>query len=212
MWLEVLSADEKARAERFTQEKDQLHYQLGRGALRHCLARFLPYAATEITFRYNAQGKPYLDSHPVYFNVSHAKDQLLIAVAKVPVGVDVEWVRPRLEGEKIAKRFFHPAEYVELQALPSQQRQEGFYALWCAKEAFVKALGSGIAYGLDRFQIANAAVNPGLVWTADKHVFIKEWVIRPWCVEVGYTGAIAVNHSDPEWLMLESPGISAAGL
>ncbi len=44
-------------------------------------------------------------------------------------------------------------ESATLMGLPASQRQRAFFACWTRKEAFVKAVGKGIALGLDRFDV-----------------------------------------------------------
>ena len=65
---------------------------------------------------------------------------VLVSGARGPLGVDVEAVRPRAGVERIAARFFTPAEHACLAACAEPGRTLLFYALWTAKEARIKAL------------------------------------------------------------------------
>ena len=65
---------------------------------------------------------------------------VLAACARGPLGVDVEPVRPRAGVERLAARFFTPAEHACLAACAEPGRMLLFYALWTAKEARIKAL------------------------------------------------------------------------
>ncbi len=53
----------------------------------------------------------------------------------------------------MARRCFAERELKIWQPLPEPQRQETFYRLWTKKEAFVKAIGRGIALGLHRCEL-----------------------------------------------------------
>jgi 4'-phosphopantetheinyl transferase len=70
--------------------------------------------------------------------------------------VDIEAVRPGFVAERIAEQCFAPAEVAELRSLPLAQQDAAFFACWTRKEAFVKALGQGLSYPLQRFQVSLA--------------------------------------------------------
>jgi 4'-phosphopantetheinyl transferase len=69
------------------------------------------------------------------------------------IGVDLEHIRLVSNMEEIARRYFSPAEYCEFLAVPRERRVKAFFDCWTRKEAFVKALGDGLSYRLDRFQV-----------------------------------------------------------
>ncbi len=103
-------------------------------------------------FTENPWGKPMLaDRDGPQFSLSHSGPWAVCAVGQWPLGVDVE--RPRCT-MAVARRFFHPLELEELEALPPAERQDRLCRLWTGKEAFVKALGRGLTLPLDSFQIA----------------------------------------------------------
>ena len=92
------------------------------------------------------------------FNWSHSGDQALIAIARgIAPGIDIERLRPRPRSLEIAQRYFSADEAAALAALPLADRDVGFLELWTAKEAVLKALGRGLAFGLDRLSIATVA-------------------------------------------------------
>src|SRR5882724_1810349 len=53
---QLLSADERIRADRFHFENDRQHFVVGRGCLRMLLSRYLEIPPGEIQFSYGAQG------------------------------------------------------------------------------------------------------------------------------------------------------------
>ena len=83
------------------------------------------------------------------FSVSHSADVADIASAQSPLGVDVESIHEIPEMLSIAKQFFSTHEFRHLIALPPQQRKREFFAAWTEKEAYLKAIGEGLA-GLPR--------------------------------------------------------------
>lgn len=119
-------------------------------ALRSILARYLSVSPKEIRFAYGEHGKPRLENLPeglsLSFNFSHSDGLACCAVASgVEVGVDVESVRAALRELDLAKRFFAPEEIEALEALPRLERRAMFYRYWTLKEAYIKAMGQGIA-------------------------------------------------------------------
>ncbi len=97
------------------------------------------------------QGKPFLRDIPqVQFSLSHGGDWVLCAVSDRPVGVDVEQPRCTME---IARRFFCKEEVRAVEALEEDAQKDALCRLWCAKEAFVKAMGGGLSMGLDSFTV-----------------------------------------------------------
>lgn len=153
----ALAADELSRAARFRFDLHRGRYIAGRFALRSLLAAYAGKRAGEVEFFYGPQGKPYL-SQPdlgVRFNFSNSEGQAICAVMRdTEVGADLEMVRDISDYESIAKRFFSPGEAEVLLSLPSSSRREAFVNCWTRKEAFLKALGSGLALPLDSFEVS----------------------------------------------------------
>lgn len=101
----------------------------------------------------NESGKPAFASRPeVQFNLSHAGEMVMVAVASVPVGCDVEEVAPLREG--VTEACLTPGELVRLAAEPEGLlRDRAFCAMWVRKESYVKACGSGLSTDLKSFSV-----------------------------------------------------------
>ncbi|MET9558495.1 4'-phosphopantetheinyl transferase superfamily protein [Streptomyces sp. NPDC006645] len=84
-----------------------------------------------------------------YFSLSHCAGVVLIGVADVLVGVDVERLPSRRTVELCLARL-HPRERAELLRVRRAERPLEFCRLWTRKEAYLKALGTGLSRGLDR--------------------------------------------------------------
>lgn len=141
------------------------HHQ-GRAPLLAMLGAYLGVAATAVQLEASEFGRPALagsQSEAFSFNWSHSHDQALIAIARGALpGIDLERLRPHPKAIPIARRYFSPDETAALEALPADQRDRAFLELWTAKEAVLKALGRGLAFGLHRLSIAGPSDLPVL--------------------------------------------------
>jgi 4'-phosphopantetheinyl transferase len=157
----VLSEEERLRANRFHFSADRRRFANTRGILRRLLGGYLGRAASELTFGQGAAGKPALadavGAADVRFNVSHSGSVALFAFAcGVEVGVDVESCRPEIDACGLAERFFSQPESQRVRSAEGSARLAAFYACWTRKEACLKALGTGLALELASFSVLGA--------------------------------------------------------
>ena len=154
----LLSCDERERAGRFAQDRARRRFTVARARLRQELGARLGVAPEAIELEYAPGGKPRL--HPQFasdlrFNVSHHEDVAAFAFANGrEVGIDIEGVRTLADGDAIAALVFSPREQQAYLALDAEQKPLAFFNCWTRKEAFVKALGEGLRYPLDRFDVS----------------------------------------------------------
>jgi 4'-phosphopantetheinyl transferase len=163
--VQTLSADELARASRFKSDVERTSFVRRRVALRAILARYLGIPAREIVFNQTQFGKPLIPYEmsrgELFFNTSHSAGIAVIAVSRsVPLGIDVEQLRPIVEWESVASRFFTTSEAAALSLLCSSRRAEEFLRAWTVKEAVVKALGGGLSIPLNAFEISSRPGTP----------------------------------------------------
>ncbi|MDB1086129.1 4'-phosphopantetheinyl transferase superfamily protein [Streptomyces sp. ACA25] len=179
---EVLDAEEKRRAAAFRQSRDRDCYLAAHLALRRLLGACLGTAAGAVRLVREAcpgcgepHGRPAVAGGGVHFSLSHSGSLALLALAAVPVGVDVEAVPEAGTVADVAPQL-HPAEVEELAALPGSGRPAAFARVWARKEAYLKGLGIGLgrspaedyvgtaespAPGPDGWSLADVAVGPG---------------------------------------------------
>ncbi len=209
----LLSEEERKRAERFHYDIHRVRFTVARATLRLILAKYLSQAPKEIQFGYGINGKPGLASpNPlqIEFNLSHSEDAVVIAVCReAAVGVDIESIKPNREILRIARRFFSKHEYTVLQSLPKTQRLSGFYNCWTRKEAFVKAVGSGLYMPLDAFAVTLNPHEPArLLWMKGEPDAAEKWSLYSWQPTENFTAALAVKkpHAQLRWMHSPSPG------
>lgn len=168
---------------------------LQREPLRALLAAYLDCATERVRFDDDVHGKPHLaGAHrdALQFSWSHGGDLALVALARgVDVGVDVERTATRTRALELAQRFFDPDEAVALAAHTDAARNAAFLRLWCVKEAVLKALGRGIAFGLERIVFAEAGENWVPQRFAPEAGLATEWRVHALTPAAGYAGALA---------------------
>ena len=155
----ALSADEVAKAERYLIERVRNRYVVSRLALRYLLGRMLGEDWGQIGFSYGKWGKPQLNRLLVpglHFNVSHCEGWAAIAFSQKEIGVDLEIPRPRLKARAVLPQILTEEEQTAWRGIPAATQESEALQLWTCKEALLKAMGLGIAEGLQkiRFPIA----------------------------------------------------------
>jgi len=192
---QLLSVDEKARAQRFLVDRPRNAFVLTRGTLRTLLARYLGGEPATIRFHYEAQGKPYLDGEDALsFNVSHTDGLALIGIVRGRrIGVDVEKANRETEVEKLAERFFSESERRDLKRLRGDELRAAFFRVWTRKEAYIKATGEGLGLPLDQFDVSiSAGDRDALQATRPDAAEAEQWTISDVAIRSGYAAAVAI--------------------
>ncbi|GAB5535923.1 MAG: 4'-phosphopantetheinyl transferase superfamily protein [Rubricoccaceae bacterium] len=194
---ELLTSDERDRARCFRFDRDRDAFVVTRGALRRILSRYLNRQPEAIAFRYGTYGKPELamDSD-LQFNVTHAGDIALIAVARGrQLGIDVEPVRVLPDADAIVERFFSANEVAVYRSLPASARPKAFFTCWTRKEAFIKALGDGLTHPLDAFDVTVRPDEPAKLLRVRGVAEPPPWHVEALPIDLGYAATVAVEGS-----------------
>jgi 4'-phosphopantetheinyl transferase len=192
---ELLSTEEKERAQRFRVDRPRNVFVLTRGTLRRVLAHYLKREPEGIRFGYEAQGKPFLvGAGSLSFNVSHTDGLALIGIVRGRrIGVDVEKVNGDTEVRKLAERFFSGRERRDLTRLRGNALREAFFRVWTRKEAYIKATGEGLGLPLDQFDVSiSAGDRDALRATRPDTLEAERWTISDVAIRSGYAAAVAV--------------------
>ncbi|MFJ5551409.1 4'-phosphopantetheinyl transferase family protein [Streptomyces sp. NPDC093225] len=206
----LLDAAERDRAARFVRPADRERYRAAHVGLRVLLGAYLGVPPEAVPLVREAcpvcggpHGRPAIGAvaggGPVdgggsggdaaggtglHFSLSHSGDTALVAVARVPVGVDVEEL-PDAAALADLLLALHPLEAAELGALPEADRPAAVARLWCRKEAYLKGTGTGLSEGL---------ADP-YIGTAPGPVRLPGWTVRTTTAPPGYAAAVAL--ADP---------------
>jgi 4'-phosphopantetheinyl transferase len=164
----LLSATERQQASLFAFDRHRHRFIVARARLRQLLGARLGVPPESVELVYGARGKPALAARvarsPLRFNVSHREDVTVFAFAVGrEIGIDVEAIRPIPDADAVAAHFFSARENAAYRALAPWDRALGFYQCWTRKEAFIKALGDGCYYPLDRFDVTLGPGEPATI-------------------------------------------------
>lgn len=195
----LLSCEERRRASKFVLDRDRRRFVVARARLRELLAQRLDLSPAAIELEYGAGGKPRLAQRvgdpDLRFNVSHCGDVAAFAFTMGrEVGIDVEAMRVLPDADAIAAWAFSRRENDAYRALASRERPLGFFNCWTRKEAFVKALGDGLRFPLDRFDVSLAPGEPARLLRVGRMRGNRSgWALHAFAPGPGLVGAIAVR-------------------
>jgi 4'-phosphopantetheinyl transferase len=153
----LLSAEERARQERFRFAADRRRYLVTRALARTVLSRYAPVRPEDWVFSAGPRGRPAIAAPrpepALEFNISHSSDLVTLGVTSGrALGIDVESIEARAADIDGLDRYFAPEESAALLALAPAARRRRFFELWTLKESYIKARGLGLGIALDAFR------------------------------------------------------------
>ena len=183
--IDWLTSDEAARLRAMTAPQRRRSFIAGHWLARHAAGEWLDLDPRQVAVRHHADGRPYLhvDASPgnniidimrssdrrplsapqplrtpsLCLSISHSGDWLAVAVANMPIGVDIEMSGRNRNFEALARFAFSPEEAARISALDATQRATAFHQLWTLKEARGKRIGEGFLPEQSRKLTATAA-------------------------------------------------------
>ena len=163
---ELLGGSRYAYCKNMKSEKAALHSAYAFLLLRYALKK--EYGITDIPeLCYNDHGKPFLKDFPdVYFSMSHCAGRVVCAVADLPVGADIQDIRPL--DMRVGKKFLTEAELRRVSLIYGiAELSRELCRIWCIKESYGKLTGKGFGEGFSSFD-ADALVESGKASVTEK--------------------------------------------
>lgn len=156
-----LSKQNKTRASSFSREKDRnlfvtAHYALDR--ILQDIFDINPHILIDMN------GKPYIQDHPIQFNISHTENRVLLGFSHQAIGIDIEKKIELNDLDLLIEHSMHPDEISILNTYDPSQKMQLFYGLWTKKEAIVKAMGIGLGKELNSFSLKS--IHEDRSWSA----------------------------------------------
>lgn len=191
--LPRLHPEEQSRYRAFTAEARRRSWLGGRALALTALAHVSGEPVDAAALRTAESGGVRYADGALHLSLSHCREQIGIALSAAPVGLDIEWPRPRASVE-LAARVFTAKEAAWLDTLSAPERQDAFYTLWTLKEAACKAVGLSLWEGL-RY----ARFDPIVGKCTLKQPFPPgEWAFIHARLEPGWRLALAIRSAPPE--------------
>ena len=143
--LSLMSDSRKKYINSISNKKRRNESIAGEWLLRNAVSQFCGIESNEIKIERTDKGKPYIKDTDIFVSLSHSGDFVAVAVDYVPIGIDIEVIKPlnlRVAHKVCSesdKRFILTGETEE-------QRLINFLKIWTAKEAYFKKTGTGITH------------------------------------------------------------------
>ncbi len=146
----LLTSAEQEKTLSYQTDKLKANAILSRGLLRLILAQYIKNIhPRDINLQYHTYGKPYLHDDLVHFSVSHCDSLLVIAVShRHVIGIDIERLNTIYQDDLSAFVLSHKESSVH-QQLKKIAQEAYFLHCWTRKEAYLKAIGTGLVNHLN---------------------------------------------------------------
>jgi 4'-phosphopantetheinyl transferase len=197
--LAWLSDDERERHARFRFEEDRDVYLVAHALTRRALGQVAGVAPNQLSFQVGEHGRPEIagpsGALALRFNLSHTRGLVACAVALGhDVGVDVERIDREVALLGVARHVFSERENAGLLSLSGSAQRLRFFELWTLKEAYVKAIGKGLAAPLKSISFLPEPNDPVAVHFAEQTLGDPSaWCFRRHEPGPGHRLAVAVR-------------------
>ena len=141
-------------------------------------------------------GKPRVSGETGFeFSISHSCGLASFAFStQGPVGIDIEKVRVLKDCDALVQPFFSHSEQDEFGRLRACEQQRAFYAVWTRKEAYLKALGTGLVTPPRTVSVTvDPDAAPAVAGAGESAQASCHWQLVDLCVDAGYAAALAYS-------------------
>ncbi len=148
----LLSEDEHAHWRTLRFDRHRREYLTTRALVRTALSHYHPLALEAWRFRTNTYGKPAAEPDcGLHFNLSNSAGLVVCLIARgVEVGVDAEPINRAEEIAELVPGVLSPLEMDQLETLSGPEKVDRALTLWILKEAYIKAIGIGLSFPLNK--------------------------------------------------------------
>ncbi|MEI7725754.1 MAG: 4'-phosphopantetheinyl transferase superfamily protein [Bacteroidota bacterium] len=154
---EFLTSEEISFSEKLLGEGQKETWVSCRATLRLILGLYLDKKPVDLEFNKSRFGKLSLADSDLFFNISHSQYSFLLAFGYGGrIGIDIELLQGNEDLPALVHYAFSPAETNHYQRDASPKR---FTEIWTLKEAFLKAVGTGLVDSLPSITVAGDSSN-----------------------------------------------------
>jgi 4'-phosphopantetheinyl transferase len=201
-WMDaLLDTGERDRLARMRESADRDRFVVGAALVRSAAACYLQQAPEMIRLRRRCpdcprpHGKMSLPDTDLEVSLSHSGSRIGLAVALMPVGIDVE-SRSGGSGHPVdaAAHLLSPREHAEFLSSPLPGRLGTLLGFWVRKEAALKATGDGLRLDPMSVEVSPPGSEPRLrTWPGDAPPDMALADLRP---GPGHIAALAALSAD----------------
>ena len=142
--LHLISSEEYQSVQKFIRDRDKNRKLMTLLSRKIILGKLLQIDPSDLDFESDSFGKPFLPHYTnVHFNISHSGSYIVMAIGKVPLGIDLEYLDEDFDFHDMLNSTFQSSEIKKILEAKSPVRK--FFDFWTKKEAFVKAIGQGLS-------------------------------------------------------------------
>ena len=139
----LLSTSELKRYQSTRSNNNRRKFLLSRALMRHAFNHHFLRCENEWIFVERPGSSPIISNLPknIYISLSHSNGLICLAISGSPIGIDIEAATKHRDFLTLAKTIMSDDE-VNYYIQNASTHADLFYRMWCAKEAYYKALPS----------------------------------------------------------------------
>jgi len=137
----LLSSSEKARLAATKNNNKKREFLISRSVMRHALSQKFELGESEWEFISKPNQPPIVTNLPqnTYLSLSHSNGLICFAISSSPIGLDIEDTLKKRNFSALSNLLMDSEELRFFTDIRDKE-SENFYRIWCAKEAYYKAI------------------------------------------------------------------------
>ena len=194
----LLGEPDRERADRFKTPQLRNQYTVAKASLLSLIALYTGTNPRQIQLHGGEFHKPllrYPDGFGFEFSLSHSNNLAICGFARDgSIGVDVEPIDAGKDWEEVIDTCLSDYEKDWFLRLPRQQRASSFIEIWTIKEAYLKAIGTGLVLSPTSVELElNHETGYQFRTTQDGRCGKRDWHIFTYSPAVSFTGAVVMQ-------------------
>ncbi|MBS7706949.1 4'-phosphopantetheinyl transferase family protein [Chelatococcus asaccharovorans] len=188
---DVLAPIEAERAQGFRQLADRQRFVTAHGLLRAALGMKLACHPASVSLVRKPSGQWICEGRGLHVSLAHSGKRVAVAIADGAVGIDIE----EMTGGDVlalARDWLTPAEAAVVAKAGPAAMEPLFLRYWTAKEAVLKAAGTGLSVPLADFCVAPPGPRPQPITQLKPHAALAGLAVASLPAPDGYVAALSL--------------------
>ncbi|MBS7700985.1 MULTISPECIES: 4'-phosphopantetheinyl transferase superfamily protein [unclassified Chelatococcus] len=190
---DVLAPSEITRAEGFRHAADRGRFVTAHGLLRAALGMKIGRHPAAVPLIRKTSGQWVCEEDGIHVSLAHSGTYVAVATADCPAGIDIEEIAGS-DALVLAREWFSPMEAAAIEAAPRVRRDILFHQYWTAKEAVLKAAGTGLSVPLVDFSVPPPDTVPRAITLLQPHPQLAGLAVASLPTPAGYVAALSLPH------------------